>query len=107
MNPIYIEFEKNAESVAKSLAKILGGTSRFVAKHPLGTLAGIGSVGVLGALLDAANKLRGTHQIVNEAGKRQVMNYQTEILKEIAQNVRRQEAQKPQKQQTLIIPPLR
>ena len=107
--------EKSAESVGVTLARssndVLKSVVKIIGKYPLETVVGGIGLGAAGLILDWGNKVRGVHQIVNESGKRQVMNYQTKLLREMAANsVRVQPPAQPTpgfKQPMPIIPPLR
>ena len=111
------DMEKLAGPIADSLikkfkdgvkpVKILSGAAGFVSRHPVGVLYGLGGLGIASLALDLGNKLRGTHQIINESGKRQVMNYQTQILKDIAENIKKKDLLKTQDVAIPISPPLR
>ena len=95
MNLIYLE--KTAGSIGKTIAKT-------IVKHPLGSAAAIGGTALVGGIV--GTNLYRLYSITNELGKRKVMNYQTEILKNIAQNINKGNLPAP-KQQIPIIPPLR
>jgi len=99
--------EKTAGPIGESIFKMLSGAGSFAAKHPVGVVAGLGSLGALSLILDIGNKLRGSHQIVNEAGKRQVMNYQTSLLKQLIENTKQKESGQAQNRDVPIVPPLR
>jgi len=103
----YIEFEKTAGPTGKALLTLAKATGRLIKRHPLAILTGLGGLGVLNIALNLGNKLRGAHQIFNETGKRQVMNYQTELLKQINENIKQKNLSQTQKQNIPITPPLR
>lgn len=103
------ELEKSAQSSAEIFAAAGKRLWELTAKHPYRTLGIIGGIGATGVALNVANKLRGMHQIVNEASKRRAIDYQTQLLREIAQNSKekKQEISGGFKQPIPIVPPLR
>jgi len=106
-------FEKTAGPIGSLLAnagKTTASIIRTVGKYPKSTIGLAAGLSGLSLVLNAANKARGFHQIVNESGKRDVMDYQTRLLREIAEGSRRQPAASPApgfKPLVPIIPPLR
>jgi len=105
-----VKISINSEEAAKAgidLGKAMGSVGKFVVRHPVATLSGIGAIGALGYLLNRANQLRGAHQILNEANKTGIMNYQTQLLSQIAKNQQQQPNAAAVPQQQIIIPPLR
>ena len=98
-------FEKSAAGIGDSLKKLYA----MAMANPKRAAAITATVAGAGFILNSANKARGLHQIVNEAGKRDVMNYQTTLLKDIAQELkesRMAQASRPSGPMP-IIPPLR
>lgn len=109
------QLEKNAENIGTLLGKSTIELGKLVGKYPVQTMGVGAAIGLGGVLLNWANKARGLHQIVNEAGKRDVMDYQTRLLREIAENSNSGEVAYPKvgpgsagfKQPMPIVPPLR
>lgn len=101
------QLEKTAGPVGKSLAKVIVGAGDIAITHPVSTLAAVGGLAAIGYLLDRANKVRGMHQILNEAHKTRIMNQQSMLLNRIANNVEQKPERRPTPAQMPIIPPLR
>ena len=78
--------EKTADNIGALLGKTVLRAGRIVKENPLKTLGLVAAVGAGGTILNWANRARGLHQIINEAGKRDVMDYQSRLLREIALN---------------------
>ena len=98
---------KHLEKTAGPVGVTLAGTAGFIKNHPFATLGILSAVPISSFILNSANKARGLHQIVTESSKAKRMDYQTQLLKEISQNSRRQEAPANFKPLVPIIPPLR
>lgn len=77
--------EKSA-GIGKVVVKGIGETLKFMGKHPVATLATVGT-GV--AATAAANRIHDLYHIVNEERERKIMKGQTKLLRGIL------EAQRP------------
>lgn len=106
----YSEMEKVSAGVGKSMVDALRSVAQWTAEHPYGALGILGGTAAVGTAINLANKIRGAHQIVNEAHKRKIMDYQTQLLREIANNQKSNTTKAPTagfKEPQPIIPPLR
>ncbi len=93
--------EKTAGPVGKTIWKGIGGTLKFMGKHPKSTLGAIAATAGVVALADKVHPL---HQMFREETKNVILKDQNKILLDILKtNKGKPPAAKPQKK---IIPPL-
>jgi fructose-1,6-bisphosphatase/sedoheptulose 1,7-bisphosphatase-like protein len=87
--------------VGGPLGGFISGAINLGARRPAWTLLGIG--GAATAVM-AANKLRGVFTMANETNKRRIMNYQSDVMRNIAYNTGRSQEPVQQQQQPMLYP---
>jgi len=94
-------FEKDAKPVGKALADIVQSPLvQYPLNHPKGVL-----LGALASIV-GLSALKGAHSVLSDRSEKQRMDYQTELLKDIAYGIRDQSTPDLNKP-VPIVPPLR
>ena len=102
--------EKQARNVVQDIGYSISDLANLMVKHPKTTLGIASALAGLSLVANMANKVRGLHQITSENSKAKRMDYQTQLLRQIAENQKAGPAPVMTPRSTdpkIIVPPLR
>lgn len=94
-------------NIGINLIDALSELGKTMVRHPKTTIGVATALTGLGIITNMANKIRGLHQITSESSKAQRMDYQTQLLRQIAENQKGPVITPKSNDPKIVIPPLR